>query len=106
MFYTYIYYDPSRDNEPFYIGKGTNDRAWSHKHRTDIHPFVQRLQFMKKNSIIPVIGLYAGIDEEFAFLLEEELIQKFGRKDLGLGPLLNLTDGGGGNTNRSPEYRK
>ena len=61
---------------------------------------------MKKNNIVPVIGLYAGLDEEFAHLLEEELIAKFGRKDLGLGPLLNLTDGGEGRYNPSTEARK
>ncbi len=51
---------------------------------------------MKKNNIKPVIGLYSGLEEEFAHLLEQELISKFGRKDLGNGPLLNLTDGGEG----------
>jgi hypothetical protein len=95
-FYTYMYYDPSRNNEPIYAGKGYNDRAWDHFSRIDRHPFTQRLQFMKKNGISPVIGLYAGLDEEFAHLLEIELISKFGRKDLGKGPLLNLTDGGEG----------
>jgi hypothetical protein len=51
---------------------------------------------MKKNNVKPVIGIYAGFDEELALLVEEELIAKFGRKDLGRGPLLNLTDGGEG----------
>jgi hypothetical protein len=87
LFYTYIYYDPSRNNEPIYVGKGFGRRVWK-------HPFTQRIQFMKKNSIKPTIGIYAGLDEEFSLLLEEELIAKFGRKDLGLGSLLNLTDGG------------
>ena len=43
-------------------------------------------------------AIYAGFDEEFALFLEEELIQKLGRKDLGLGTLLNLTDGGEGHS--------
>lgn len=105
-FYTYIYYDPSRSNEPFYVGKGISERAWSHLYRKGIHPFIQRLQYMKKNNINPIIGIYAKLDEEFAHLLEMELISKFGRKDLGLGPLLNLSDGGEGNGNRSDEYKK
>lgn len=104
-FYTYIYYDPSRNNEPIYVGKGTKSRAWLHIKRKNKHPFVQRLQFMKKNGIIPIIGIYAGLDEEFAHLLEMELIAKFGRKDLGKGPLLNLTDGGEGTTNVSLDIR-
>jgi hypothetical protein len=95
-FYTYIYYDPSRNNEPIYVGKGYADRAWDHFTRKHRHPFVQRLQYMRKNNIFPVIGIYAGLEEEFAHLLEMELIAKFGRKDLGKGTLLNLTDGGEG----------
>lgn len=101
LFYTYIYYDPSRNNEPIYVGKGKDERAWSHiKYSKGKHPFVQRLQYMKRIGITPNIGFYSGLDEEFAFLLEEELISKFGRKDLGKGPLLNLTDGGQGQSGR------
>jgi hypothetical protein len=105
-YYTYIYYDPSRSNEPIYVGKGSGHRAWGHKYRVDRHPFVQRLQYMKKNSIVPLIGLYAGLDEELAYLIEEELIAKFGRRDLGKGSLLNLTDGGDGNRNVSDLTRQ
>jgi hypothetical protein len=109
-YYTYIYYDPSRNNEPIYIGKGKEVRAWSHMKGKKKHPFIQRLQFMKRENIDPVIGMYAGLDEEFAHLLEMELIAKFGRKDLGKGPLLNLTDGGEGNSGRiiihSPETKE
>lgn len=97
-FYVYIYYDPSRNNEPFYVGKGKDARAWDHFYRKGKHPFIQRLQFLKKNKIKPIIGFYGGLDEEFALFLEMELIQKFGRRDLGKGPLLNLSDGGEGNS--------
>jgi len=99
-FYTYIYYDPSRNNEPIYVGKGIEDRAWKHLTKRIKHPFIQRLQLMKKNGIKPIIGLYSGLNEEFAHFLEVELIQKFGRKDLGKGSLLNLTDGGEGPSGR------
>jgi len=99
-FYTYIYYDPSRNNEPFYVGKGIKQRAWKHLFRKNMHPFTQRLQLLKRNNIKPIIGLYAGLDEELAHLVEMELITKFGRKDLNLGPLLNLTDGGEGNAGK------
>ena len=96
IFYTYIYYDPSRNNEPFYVGKGKVDRAWTHYTRKGMHPMTQRMQLLNKNNIRPVIGLYSYIDEELALLVEMELISKFGRRDLGKGPLLNLTDGGEG----------
>lgn len=95
-FYTYIYYDPSRGNEPIYVGKGKENRAWSHLKSKKRHPFIQRLNSMEKNGISPVVGLYATDNEELALFLEEELISKFGRKDLGSGPLLNLTNGGEG----------
>lgn len=104
-FYTYIYYDPSRGNEPIYVGKGHGTRAWQHLTKRKKHPFIQRLQYMRKNNIVPIIGLYAGYDEEFSLFLEEELISKIGRKDLGNGPLLNLTDGGEGVSNPS-EYTR
>jgi hypothetical protein len=100
LFYTYVYYDPSRNNEPIYVGKGKGRRVWSHMQSHKKHPFVQRLQKMKRLNISPVIGIYAGFDEEFAHFLETILISKFGRKDLKLGTLLNLTDGGDGPSGR------
>jgi hypothetical protein len=51
---------------------------------------------MQKNNVLPIIGIYAGLDEELAHLVEMELIAKFGRKDTRKGSLLNLTDGGEG----------
>ena len=110
QYYTYIYYDPSRNNEPFYIGKGKNERAWEHLGMLDRgkpHPLKHRLQFMKKNNIFPIIGIYSDLDEELAHLTEIELISKFGRKNLGKGTLLNLTDGGEGASGcvRSAETR-
>ena len=101
IFYTYIYRDPSRLNakgfpEEIYVGKGKKRRAYDHLKRTGMHPFVQRLQFMKKNDIEPQIEIIPAIDESHAYFMEECLIQIIGRKDLGLGSLLNLTDGGEG----------
>lgn len=95
-FYAYIYYDPSRQMEPIYVGKGQGRRSHSHLKRADMHPFTQRLQCMMRNGVEPVIRIIPCDDEELAFLVEEEGINKFGRKDLGLGSLLNLTDGGEG----------
>jgi NUMOD3 motif len=96
-FYTYVYIDPSRDNEPIYIGKGFASRMHIHMKRTDRHPLTRRLQKMARNNIEPIIGcLCKDIDEELALLCEEEAIDLYGRKDLGKGTLLNLTDGGEG----------
>lgn len=90
-FYVYIHLKAD-DKTPFYIGKGFGDRAfrkisrnkwWTNtvnKHGFDV-------EFVKQE-------LY----ENEAFDLETALIKKIGRKDLGLGPLVNLTDGGEGST--------
>jgi hypothetical protein len=60
---------------------------------------------MRNKGVQPIIGIYAGLDSEFALFLEEELISKFGRKDLKKGPLLNLTDGGEGAANLNQSAR-
>lgn len=105
LFCAYIYYDPSRNNEPIYVGKGSENRPWHHLHRTDKSPFPNRLRKMKRHGINPIIGIYTELSEELAFLVEIELISKFGRKDLGKGTLLNLTDGGDGASNPTQEVR-
>lgn len=97
--YVYLYRDPSRANEPIYVGKGKGRRAWSHLKRTDMHPLVQRLQLMERNGVEPTITMLADrLDEELAYLVEVEAISKFGRKSVGAGPLLNLSEGGEGNS--------
>ena len=106
IFYTYIYYDPSRNNEAVYVGKGKNKRAWRHLNRTGRHPFIQRLQFMKRSNINPIIEIINALDENHAHFMEICCIAVIGRKDLGKGPLLNLTDGGEGTSNPSAASRK
>lgn len=96
MYYAYIYRDPGRENEPIYVGKGKNKRAWVHLQREDRHPFVARLKSMRNLGIEPYIEIIPALDEGHALFLEECLIEVIGRKDLGKGPLLNLTDGGDG----------
>lgn len=104
-YYTYIYYDPIRNNEPIYVGKGKDDRAWAHLSRKDKHPLTHRIEFIKKQNSLPIIGIYGSLTESESFELEVNLIKEFGRKDLGKGPLLNLTDGGEFELNPSPITR-
>jgi hypothetical protein len=106
-FYTYIYRDPSRLNskdfpEEIYVGKGKEQRAWKHLKDTKMHPFIQRLQLMKSNNVEPLIEIIDALDEDHAYFMEVCLIQVIGRKDLGKGPLLNLTNGGEGPSGRTP----
>jgi len=103
-FYTYLYSDPSRGMEPIYVGKGTGQRFKTHLRRIDHHPLTYRLRKMRLVGVEPVITfLCKDVDEELACLVEVEAIAKYGRKDLGRGPLLNKADGGGGSTNPTPE---
>lgn len=95
-YYCYILTDPTRNNEPFYVGKGLDDRAWTHFRRTDDHPVTRRIEKIKKAGMRPNVSIYGSLDQEFALFLEIELISKFGRRDKGTGSLWNLTDGGQG----------
>lgn len=95
QFYTYIYSDPSRENEPFYVGKGSNRRAWKHLNGNDNNPALdRRIKKMGRFGIQPNIKVENCSSEQEAFNFEIRLIQRIGRKNLGTGPLLNLTDGG------------
>ena len=94
-----IYKDPARfyvyaflreDDTPYYIGKGTGNRAWV-KRRTVPHRPVD-------TSRISI--LFENLTETEAFSEERRIIQLHGRKDLGTGILRNLTDGGEGSSGR------
>ncbi len=107
------------DDVVFYVGKGTGRRAWDHLNR---NPHWHRT--VKKHGLKVVI-VKRNLSERKAFLLEASLIKKFGRRDLDTGTLVNLSDGGEGNSGRlvskeqrmlmskhaqervaNPEYRK
>lgn len=87
----YVYEYLREDGTPYYVGKGKGAR-WRGKHTVKIPP-KERVKFVAE-----------GLAEKEAFNLEEELILKYGRKDLGTGILRNLTSGGEGQT-PGPEVR-
>jgi hypothetical protein len=83
IFYTYLWL--RGDGTPYYVGKGSNGRAYEkHEHNGMQPPAAERV-------IIQGFEL-----EEDAFFAEKFLISFYGRKDLGTGCLRNLTDGGEG----------
>jgi hypothetical protein len=115
VFYVYALLDPRKpgpfkysywkfDYEPFYIGKGHNGRAHSHFKSITADTIVYkntsiRIKLIRKLKClgyeeIPIKFLRVKLSEYEALDLEEALIDIIGRRDIGLGPLTNQTDGG------------
>jgi len=101
IYYVYLHIRIN-NNQPFYVGKGKGNRYKDKNHRNYYWNNI-----VKKDGFIPLI-LHDNLSEEKAIEMEKYYISKFGRKDLGLGPLVNLTDGGEGVSNKviTDNFRK
>ncbi len=88
-FYVYVHRRLS-DQVVFYVGKGQKNRAFDFIRRSNHWKAVAR-----KHGVSVEIVL-ADVSEREAFEHECELIRLYGRKDCGLGPLVNKSDGGEG----------
>jgi len=109
-FYVYVYLNPLKCGnflygsfkfkyEPFYVGKGKGKRNVFHTQVSDKRNLLKQriLNKIKTKSRKPIIiKLYENLSEASAFRLEKCLIKMIGRRDLKLGTLANLTDGGEG----------
>lgn len=90
-------------NEPFYIGIGTvkeNNPLLRSRYERAFSK-LKRNNFWKniiKNSKYEVEILLESDDKDFIIQKEIEFIKLYGRKDLGLGTLCNMTDGGEGSS--------
>ena len=101
----YNYGDLKFEFEPFYIGKGKGDRINHSKYDKRTFKRNKIKSIMGKNGSIISLKIRENLNLIESLETEREIIKKIGRRDLNLGPLTNLTDGGDGRTNgkNSPE---
>lgn len=86
-FYVYLH-KKKTTGEIFYVGKGSGRRAYDFKLR---NAFWKRVE-AKYGCDVEIY--MDNLQEWYALELETQLIAYYGRKDLGLGELTNLSDGG------------
>lgn len=85
MFYVYMLLDPRKENQPFYVGKGTDNRWKDHLFET-ADTSINKRKFSTIQKIMS-LELDVGVefvqyfeDENQAYDFEELLIAKYGRK--------------------------
>jgi hypothetical protein len=85
------YYHKRLDTgEVFYVGIGTPSRPYEDKHRNNYwNNIVEKVGY-------EVILVEKNLSWDEACEWEKMKIKEIGRRDLGLGPLVNMTDGGEG----------
>lgn len=93
--YVYIHRKKT-DNQIFYVGVGTGLKYYRSKSKSDRNKWWHNT-VKKHGYYIQIVKDKLNIQE--ALYLEIFLISIIGRKDLKLGPLVNLTDGGEGTLN-------
>lgn len=100
MWRHYVYLHRKADTgEPFYVGKGTErsrhkqiyyERAYTPSSRN----IVWQRTVAKHGLVVEIVASCES--DTYAQELEMALIRQYGRRNVGVGPLINLTDGGDG----------
>ena len=98
-FYVYGYFRADK-KEYFYIGKGCGGRAYIHLSQSHSSAVSRTISKLRRNGHEPEVRVLFEGDDVACKRVEIELIAFYGRKDLGKGTLLNLTDGGDGTHGR------
>lgn len=99
----YELWNPIKD-EPFYVGKGQDNRPSYHikeaqkssTNDTNRHKIHTIRKILRDGYNVDIKIVFRTKIEQDALDREIELIALYGRADLGLGPLTNMTDGGEG----------
>ena len=98
-YYVYLH-RKATTGEVFYVGKGKGDRYKSKAGRNSLWK-----RIATKHGFVTEI-VEDNLQEWYAFELENNLVNYYGRIDLGQGTLANMTDGGYDNQNFSAYTRK
>lgn len=114
-YYVYVYLDPRKPGqysysglpfsflyEPFYVGKGKDERDKQHLLESKRASTIQRnlhknnkINSIFKDKFQPlIIRIYENLTENISLNLEIFIIKKIGRHDIKTGPLCNHTNGG------------
>jgi len=97
----YYVYILSYNEIPFYVGKGSGSRMYSHvqtaKRNKSKHPVLSKIRkILANNENVEYSKIFFTDNAVEAYSKEIETIKSIGRRNLHEGPLLNLTDGGEG----------
>lgn len=109
-YYVYTYSYPN--GVPFYVGKGRGRRLRVHlcdaKANRNSNKWAVRViaKVLRVGQEPTIKKIAENLDNELACLVEEEFINKYGRRDIGTGILVNCTKGGDGGLDLAPETKE